>query len=192
MLLLTKIDGAKYNTKALQQANYTNIQVKGNSLYGIPIKKSTPLKSNPNYPIQESIDSTKPLKTVTETYKSPTSNISTEAYLKPKTNGTGIILNGKVTLEQQKIIEKYSPFFKSPITVNMVNEYSIKGDNDGLVRGKAYFDAADNRKIEISEQWVKEGKDFEYVILHEIGHYVFAYDEKSADNYAKRMIEMYK
>jgi hypothetical protein len=181
MLLLTKIDGVKYNTRELQRANFSNIQVKGNSLYGIPIQQ--------NYPIQES-KNIKPLVPTTHKF-SPESRISTEAYIK-QAPGTGIILTGKVTPEQQKIVSKYSPFFKAPITVNMVTDYSLKNDKDTITRGKTYFDAADNRKIEVSEEWVKDGKDFEYVILHEIGHYVFAYDEASADDYAKRMINLYK
>ena len=59
------ISGALYNTRALQQANYSNIQQIGNTLYGIP-KVATKLTSDqltsstPSVPVVSTSSRTSP------------------------------------------------------------------------------------------------------------------------------------
>jgi hypothetical protein len=195
--MLQKIDGVQYNTRELQRANFDKIQVKGNTLWGEPKKtieqKRTVLKEtiqrakNPYYPKENFEQSASPA-----TF-ADTSVISNEPYYNKTLVGTGLQLTGTANDEQKKIAEKYSSFFKSPISIKVVpNEDSMSymtAEKKKTPRiGQVVYNANDNRPIELSQNI--PARQFEYAMLHEIAHQVFHYDEKSAIDYAYRMMEV--
>jgi len=120
--MLQKINGQQYNTREKQRAAYDNIQIKDNALWGEPKTKVTSApKVTPK--TKDEIITIKPDKPKTQ----PTTftgeehaKISNEPYYDKNITGTGLIVNGSANNEQRKIIEKYSPFFKTPIAINVV------------------------------------------------------------------------
>lgn len=179
--MLIPINGAKYNTRALQQANFTNIQVKGNTLVGEEIKKtplkSTPLKSEPVklQPAPKTLPETKVIK------NAPYSN--------KLLSGTGIQLTGNATDVHKAIAAKYSPYFKTPIAISVVPNLDNGSLYSSETTGRTSYYEDGSRRIQVNES--SDPKKFELDMLHEIAHQVFHYDEDSAWNYAKQMMSMY-
>ena len=194
LLMLTPINGAIYNTRALQQANYANIQVRGGTLYGVPKLKSAKLKPSPVD--TGSIKLLAPNVSIPSARTTlPNSSVaSSQPYYNKALTGTGIQLDSSATDEQKKIAAKYSPYFKEPIAISLVpnkNSFTAKAINDkgNGVYGENIVYGDGSKQMEIDNS-ISPDK-FEFTMLHEIGHNIFHYDEPSAWNYAKQMISMY-
>lgn len=196
--MLQKIDGVQYNTRELQRNNFSNIQVKGNALWGEPVIKPAPRKieveENPNFPKENFEKKNVSILPTTFTEKE-TPGITNEPYFDKKLTGTGIQLTGAFNETQKKIADKYSLMFKTPIEIRVVpKEDDLTFIQENRAKGKPerggqniYYNDK-NRVIEIRSDISPEY--FEYAILHEIGHQVFHYDEKSSEEYARRMMNL--
>ena len=183
-LPLEAINGALYNTKEKQQSAYDNIQVKGNSLYGV--KKQVKQISQPTQQTQQ----TQPRKIEDKSLtpdKSVFKGISSEPYIPDKGIGQGIVLKGAVPW-QQKIADKYKNVYRNGIAIDVLNDLGQAND-DGMFRaGVTKFYKNGERTIGMSNMLSPD--EFELALIHEVGHRVYGYDEKSADNYAKEIMKM--
>ena len=134
-----------------------------------PLLKSTPLKTTPP-------PSTLPV-TATQT---------NQPYSNPSLTGTGIQLTGSFNPQQKAIADKYSIFYKSPISVSVVS--SLLGSQDPTAAGLEISKADGSRTVQVKNNLDPDA--FEFTLLHEIGHQIFHYNEDGANAYAHRMLNL--
>jgi hypothetical protein len=109
-----------------------------------------------------------------------------------------ILLTGSPSASQIKIAERYSPFFGNEVrvgVVNVIDDGKVKNcgvplKKDSRVIGCTNFYPGGVKTLQVISNL--DEKQFEFAMLHEVGHYYFGISEKRSTDFANSMLYFYQ